>query len=132
VPELFASDYSYLWELLKGGDTALLEEVAAILDDFPEGGDDAQRRWIVNALHGGALQSIQWLLSKNVQLDFRNNESGTVLICAIERTHADRYEVLELLLQHGAPIHLQGWNDWTPAHMAVARNDVAALKLLVH
>ncbi len=127
------SDYSYLLELLKDGSIGLLEEAAAVLDDFPEGEDDYfQRRWIINALHCGASQSIKWILSKNVQLDFRDDEGGTVLISALERELADRYEVFELLLQHGAPINLQGWNDWTPAHMAAARNDVTALKLLVH
>ena len=34
-------------------------------------------------------------------------------------------------MQHKAPINLHGFNDWTAAHLAAARNDVNALKLLV-
>ena len=38
---------------------------------------------------------------------------------------------MELLLRFGADVNLKGINDWTPAHMAAARNDVKALKILV-
>ncbi len=41
------------------------------------------------------------------------------------------YEVIELLLRHGAPINAHGINDWTPAHMAAVREDIQALKLLI-
>ena len=45
---------------------------------------------------------------------------------------AAKYEILELLLKHKAPLNIQGaFNDWTPAHLAAARDDVEALKLLV-
>jgi ankyrin repeat protein len=39
--------------------------------------------------------------------------------------------VLERLLRAGAPVNLKGLNDWTPAHMAAARDDVEVLRLLV-
>lgn len=124
-------DNEYLWQLLKLGDSVLLEEAAAVLGDFPAGKDDYQRPWIAHAIYAGALQSIQWMLSKNVSLDFRDDLGGTALTYALERENADRYAVLELLLQHNAPIHLEGPNLWTPAHLAAVRNDVPALQLLV-
>lgn len=50
---------------------------------------------------------------------------------ALERGQPDKYEVIELLLKHGAPINAHGINDWTPAHMAAVREDIEALKLLI-
>ena len=64
------------------------------------------------------------------QLAQFREEGYTVLHSALERTTLDRYDLLELLLQHGASIDAHGINDWTPAHMAAVRDDVAALKLL--
>ncbi len=49
----------------------------------------------------------------------------------IDSKRADRYELLELLLRAGAPVNLKGINEWTPAHLAAARDDVEALRLLV-
>jgi ankyrin repeat protein len=127
------ADYEYLCQLIAEGDLALLEEAAAVLDDFPQGKDAYHgQQWITYAVAGGALPAIQWMLSKNVRLDFREEDGMTVLLHAIDRRQADRYAVLELLLQYGAPIDQQGLNDWTPAHMAAARNDVSALQILVH
>jgi len=127
------ADYEYLCQLIAEGDLALLEEAAAVLDDFPQGKDAYYgQHWITHAVAGGALPAIQWMLSKNVRLDFREEDGMTVLLHAIDRRQADRYAILELLLQHGAPIDQHGLNDWTPAHMAAARNDVSALQILVH
>lgn len=72
------------------------------------------------------------MLQKGVDLTFRDEEGYTPLHAAIERSDSgDRLEILKLLLQAGAPINLKGINDWTPAHMAAARDDVDALKILV-
>ena len=126
------SDYEYLCQLLADGNIALLEEASTILEDFPTGKDDYHHeQWITHAVAWGALSTIRWMLSKNVPLDVREEDGRTLLHCAIDRAQADRSEVLELLLQHGAPMDLHGLNDWTPAHLAAARNDVPALELLV-
>jgi ankyrin repeat protein len=71
------------------------------------------------------------MLEHGVDLKFRNDEGYTPLHSAIDRERSDRHEVLEMLLAAGAPVNLKGINDWTPAHMAAARDDVDALRLLV-
>jgi len=127
-----ATDYDFAVEVLKSGDGARLEELALLVEGFPDGVDSfIGRRWIINAIDVGAMNSIQWMLAKGVDLSFRDEEGYTPLLAAIERRRGDRYEVLKLLLDAGAPINRKGINDWTPAHMAAARDDVQALRLLV-
>lgn len=53
------------------------------------------------------------------------------LIAAIDRPRGDRHAVLALLLEHGADTAQRGINDCTPLHHAVARRDLAALRLLL-
>ena len=127
-----SKDYDYIGGLLKTGSTEQLEEVAELTDDFPDGEDDfTGRRWIRNAVDFGSSRAIAWMLEKKVDLAFSDDEGYPVLLSAIESDRSDKYEILELLLQHGAPPDMRGINDWTPLHMAAARNDVRAVKLLL-
>jgi hypothetical protein len=122
-----------LRQLLISGTADELEAAAARVAGFPHGLDDfLERRWIINAIDGGSKVAVEWMLMKNVDLVFRDDEGHTPLHCAIDRKADDRLEILELLLRAEAPVNLKGINDWTPAHMAVARNDIDALKMLVH
>jgi ankyrin repeat protein len=125
-------DYEALMEFLKSGGEDDFEALARQLAHFPHGVDDfLGRRWIINAIDCGSKASVAWMLVKNVDLAFRDDEGYTPLHCAIDRKADDRYEVLEMLLKVGAPVNLKGINDWTPAHMAVSRDDAEALKILV-
>jgi ankyrin repeat protein len=125
-------DYGRLMDLLKSGTRKDFEELAASVPGFPHGLDDfLGRRWIVNAIDCGSKAAIEWMVEEEVELAFRDDEGYTALHCAIDRKAPDRYEVLEILLRAGAPVNLKGINDWTPAHMAVARDDAEALKILV-
>ena len=125
-------NYDYAFAILASGDEAQLAELEKFLDGFPNGVDDfINRRWIINAIDCGSRKSIQWMLSRNVDLTFRDEEGYTVLHSALERDKPDKYEVIELLLEHGAPLNIHGINDWTPAHMAVVREDIEGLKQLI-
>jgi ankyrin repeat protein len=69
-----------------------------------------------------------------VDLDFIDPHGCTPLMAAIERTSNDKYEIIEALLKVGASVNLHGINvvdDYTPAHLAAAHDDVGSLKLLV-
>jgi ankyrin repeat protein len=117
---------------LEAGTAERWEALATELPGFPDGVDDLLgRKWIMNALGSGSAASVQWMLRKGVALDFRDEEGYTPVHAAIERRAADRYELLEQLLQAGAPVNLKGINDWTPAHLAAARDDVEALRILI-
>jgi ankyrin repeat protein len=126
------AEYQRMWEALKSGDVEQLEAEARRQTNFPNGVDDyLGRRWIINAIDCKSLASVTWMLQKGVDLSFRDEEGYTPLHAAIESDSGDRLEILKLLLEARAPVNLKGVNDWTPAHMAAARDDVDALKILV-
>ena len=125
-------DYEYFIKVLRFGNVKDLEELANREDDFPQGKDLlVMRRWITNAIDCGSKEAIEWILQKEVEVVFRDDEGYTVVHSALEREQNDKYEIIELLLKYGANVNLKGINDWTPAHMAAARNDVTALKILI-
>ena len=129
---MIPNDYNYFIEVLQSGSCDDLEELASLEEDFPQGKDGrVMRHWITNAIDCGSQEAIRWILGKKVDLIFCDDEGYTVLHSAMERDKDDRYEVMELLLKFGADINLKGINDWTPAHMAAAKNDVTALKIFV-
>jgi len=125
-------EYQGLMDLLASGNIEKLEEASLLIDDFPDGKDNfIQRDWITNAIDCGCLDSVKWMLEKGINLEFRDEEGITPLLSAIDRELPDKYEIIELLIKHGAPINKKGWNDWTPLHQAAAREDIDALEILV-
>ena len=119
-------------DILGSGDIEKLEEASQVIDDFPNGKDDfIQRHWITNAIDCGCLDSVKWVLEKGVDLAFRDDEGCTPFLSAIDRDLPGKHEVIELLIEYGAPINKQGWNDWTPLHQAAVREDIRALEILV-
>jgi len=131
-PNMNHRKYDHILEVLQHGSIEDLERIAQTTNSFPSGKDDfVERYWILNAIDCGSLESIRWMLSKKVPLDFRNDEGFTAILWAMDCERPDQYEVLELLINSGAPINKQGLNDWTPLHWAAVRNDIKALKILV-
>jgi ankyrin repeat protein len=125
-------EYDRALEILRSGDADQLEALCQEIDGFPNGVDSfLERRWIINAIDVGSGRAVEWMLQKGVNLDFRDEEGYSPLHAVLDRQGPDRLRMLELLLTAGAPINKKGINDWTPAHMAAARDDVAALRLLV-
>lgn len=129
---MIPDDYKYFIEVLRSGKVNDLEELASLEDDFPQGKDPlVMRQWITNAIDCGCKAAIEWMLQQEIEIVFCDDEGYTVLHSALERDRDDKYEIIELLLKFGADVNLKGINNWTPAHMAAARNDVKALKILV-
>lgn len=125
-------DYDYAMEILKSGNEADFEELEQLMEGFPQGVDSfIARHWITNAVDYGSKASIAWMLARKVDITFRDEEGYTVLHSALERSSPEQLEILELLLQHGAPVNAHGTNDWTPAHMAAVRGNIEALKILL-
>lgn len=130
-PDAVADD-QFIRDALHSGDPRRLDEVAALIDAFPDGEDEITwRRWILHAIAEAPLATIEWMVDYGVDLSFRDSGGYTPLLAAVESRREDRLEVLRRLIAAGAPLNTRGINDWTPAHMAAARDDVEALALLV-
>jgi ankyrin repeat protein len=124
--------YTRAISLLESAGAEEMRVLEREFEGFPEGVDPyLGNRWITNAIDVGAAESVRWILDHGVDLSFRDDCGYTPLHSALERERDDRLELLEGLLRAGAPVDLKGINDWTPAHMAAARDDVDALRLLV-
>ena len=125
-------EYRRMMEIVETGTLEQLERLATEVPGFPDCADPfVERRWIINAIFSGSTMAIRWMLGKDVDLHFRDDEGFTPLHACIESAREDKHDVLELLIIAGAPLNLKGLNDWTPAHLAAARDDVEALRMLV-
>ncbi|MDR3286103.1 MAG: ankyrin repeat domain-containing protein [Prevotellaceae bacterium] len=125
-------------DCLTNGKAEEWERFSMQIPDFPHGKDHfIHREWIINAIDCGSLASVEWMLSKNVNLHFIDDEGYSVLHTCIERDNADKYEILQLLIDSGADVNVgnnlasMAINSWTPLHLAAARNDLDAIKILL-
>ena len=126
------NDYSEIMAVLAKGDVPDFFFVQSLVEGFPEGVDGVGgRRWIVNAIDCGSLNSVNWMLGQTVNLAFRDKEGRTVLHACLDRKAADRIEVLRALIAAGADVNAHGTEDWTPLHMALARGNLEALDVLL-
>lgn len=124
-------DYVEILRVLASGSVADLDELAELVDGFPDGVDGfIGRHWITNAIDCGSLRAVSWMIGRGVALRFRDAEGYTPLHSAIERSGEDRLAVIELLLRGGADPDRRGVNGYTAAHQAAVRDDVPTLQLL--
>jgi ankyrin repeat protein len=131
-------EYDKIMDCLTNGTAEEWERLSMQIPDFPHGSDHfIHREWIINAIDCGSLASVKWMLSKKVNLHFIDNEGYSVLHSCIERDNADKYEILQLLIDGGADVNVgnelesMAINSWTPLHLAAARNDLDAIKILL-
>ncbi|MCB1076736.1 MAG: ankyrin repeat domain-containing protein [Verrucomicrobiae bacterium] len=126
-------DLETVLELIRDGDIQSLEFISECIDTFPSGIEDQilGTHWITYAIELGSLDALLWMLEKGTKTDFEDGMGYTALHSAIESTSSKKYEIMKLLLEFGADVNKRGLNDWTPAHLAAARNDVNALEILV-
>jgi len=123
-------DYIEAIDILRQTDTRELELLCDIIENFPHGKDAfIGRYWIINAIDCGSIETVQWILSKDVELKFEDDD--TPLESSIQRDLPNKYEILKMLIQAGADIHARGMNDYTPLHLAATKNDQIAMKILI-
>jgi ankyrin repeat protein len=125
-------DYDSGMRAIIAGDLPELERLAATDDNFPAGTDPfLGRTWLRNAIDCGTVEVVKWMLAKGSPVNYEDDEGYPALHSAIDREKSDRYGVLDLLCAAGADVNASGLNDWTPLHMAAARNEVEAVKVLL-
>ena len=84
------------------------------------------------AIYHSPLAFIRTLLELGADPNYGDHAGFPSLIAAL--TCADRddmYEILELLLAHGADIQQRGANDYTPLHWAVSDGNIKAAEFLL-
>lgn len=124
-------DHDEILRVLDSGSVADFEELAELVDGFPDGVDGySGRHWITHAIDCGSLRAVSWMVGRGVALRFCDAEGYPPLHSAIESTRENRLAVIELLLQGGADPDRRGINGYTAAHLAAVRNDVPTLQLL--
>ena len=131
-----ADDFKEVWAAMRASDIAALRKFQTEIEDFPRGRDRwLNRPWIVSAIQSGAPQTISWMIDAGVLLVFCDDEGTTVLHACIdqfaEHKSAAIHDSMRALISAGADVNLKGLNDWTPLHLAVARGDLVALKILL-
>lgn len=125
------SDYDEVLKAITADDIGALEELAQMIDDFPTGKDDlTQQHWLRHAVACGSADVVARMIEQGAPVVFSDDDGYTVLHVVMERNHPDKHAMMRLLIAAGADINAYGVNDWTPAHMAAAWNDVEALRLL--
>ncbi len=132
MEEAPVEQYDRVFKALTEGDAEAWERLAEEIPSFPDGKDSwLERHWITSAVDVGSAASVEWMVKREVPLHFRDDEGYTILHSCIDREENDRHELLELLLYAGADVNLKGINDWTPLHLAGARGDLEAIRILM-
>ena len=83
------------------------------------------------AIHHSPLAEIRRLIDLGADPNYESDEGYPSLLSALAAERADKYQVLEILLDAGADVNQRGINDWTPLHYAASQDDARAIEILV-
>ena len=126
------SDEALVREAAAAGDIAALEEIARIIDGFPDGhGDWPVGPWICVLVTSGTPEVVRWALSRGAPVDPEVEDGYPPIHCLLDEPAPDRSEKLAILIAAGADLDRHGINDWTPLHVAAVRDDVEAMRMLL-
>lgn len=120
-------------EAFKRGD---LEALKALLGNPPEFPNCRGRRGVGEiileyAIYWSPLDFVRTLLDLGADPNYQDPAGFPSLIAALSTERADKFEVLELLIQSGASVHQRGVNDHTPLHYAASQDDARAIEILL-
>jgi ankyrin repeat protein len=115
------------------GDLDALKSLLGDPPDFPNSRGPAGfcGPILENAIYHSPFACIRTLLELGADPNYADHAGFPSLIAALSTDRADRYQIIELLLAHGADIQEHGINDWTPLHYAAATDDLEGIELLL-
>ena len=119
----------------RAGDMAGVKAALGWPEDFPNTPQPmalASGDWpLVTAIGLSPLRFVRQLLDMGADPNYEALDGFPSLFVAIDSGRADAGDLLALLLRQGAHPDQRGINDWTALHHAVARRDLAAVRLLL-
>ncbi len=129
APERFAR----LDAAFRSGDMAALRDELSHEDGFPNvQAGAAIGLCLVYAIYHSPLAFVRELLEAGADPNLDDDDGYPAMIAAFDRERGkDLYELLTLLLDHGADANQHGVNDYTALHIAAERGDLRALELLL-
>jgi ankyrin repeat protein len=127
------SDAIAIHEAYKRGDLEALKTALGDPPNFPNcrGPQGVGEIILEYAIYHSPLPFIRRLLELGADPNYQDPAGFPSLIAALSSDHADKYEIVELLLSFGADVLQRGVNDYTPLHHAAAGNDWKAIELLL-
>ncbi|MGZ3275727.1 MAG: ankyrin repeat domain-containing protein [Caulobacteraceae bacterium] len=127
--------FQQLTAAYRAGDLAAVKAALVWPEGFPNTPQPmelASGDWpLVTAINLSPLPFVRQLLDLGADPDYEAPDGFPSLFVALDSGRPDRGEILALLLQYGANPNQRGINDWTALHHAVARRDLAAIRLLL-
>ena len=88
------------------------------------------------AIRRGNFEVAQMLLQRSANVNSRENGGKTPLhlasICAFPSDEGNRHHLVQLLLEYGAKVHLQDWDQTTALHHASLLRDLDVVQVLLN
>lgn len=123
-------DRAHVEAAIRAGNLARLEEYAETLDGFPDGVDPEMGPWIC-MFAGAPPVALRWALDRGAPVDPDVDDGFPPLHAALDAGGPEVCARLSLLIAAGANLDRHGFNDWTPLHMAAAKGNLEAVRLLL-
>ena len=118
-------------DAMRRGDIAALDRTKAVLTDLATDPD-----MMVFAVEQGAPETVEWMIAHGAPTRITVDDGFPLMYLAVDRATmpglaADDHAVLRMLIKAGGDLAERGLNDWTPLHLAAAREDLEACRILL-
>lgn len=122
-----------LHEAYRAGDLDTIVKLLGDPPDFPNcRGPRGMGEIILEyAIYHSPFALIEKLLEMGADPDYGDHAGFPSIIAALSSARADRLEIMDLLLRHGADIQQRGLNGYTPLHWAAGEDDPALIAWLL-
>jgi ankyrin repeat protein len=127
-------DNTWTYDALQRGDTAAIRAKLRQDKTYVHERDFVGRTPLLNAICCDELELVHLLLEHGADPNVAVDDGYTCLLTALDSLSAETDRstpIVAALIGAGADIHAIGMNGWTPLHMAAARGNAAACRLLI-
>lgn len=125
--------YCMCMPIIQRGIEAELDALKASEPSFPHGTTWLDSHWLIHAIGSNAVDSVKWMMSQNVELNYVEDDGYSPLKTAAEHLPPGDCRIAQLLLQAGAnPNYSTVQNPYRSAiHWAAAMDRADILKLFL-